>query len=357
MMSTADSPIDATLIGTVPASDSIPASSSIEPLTGGQLTIRTDDRLEFHDRETFLSGTPSPTHSLRLPPHATATPLPNGGLIIAEGTRIRATDDDGTTRWEMTHAPWHSGQWNPRPPGAPAVSPDGTLVSVVVPTLAAHNNPSVLLHDDPPKHRYARDTLLLLDAPSGRIRARRPIGSLASDVTQRWHPDSSLLALSCWTPWYSWSTWWIEPRHDGLHIRGSTTMREVIDFLPDSSRALTLRRAEGIAYNDDRHELAAHDVTADDPVALLDLGELAVDPGNDEFTDAFLLDATHLLVTGRVYLPGRPVTVRHWVCDATTLHPLGRLRYPVPVGTDVTTLGDGSWLTRDGTRLHHWALP
>jgi hypothetical protein len=239
----------------------------------------------------------------------------------------------------------------------PAVSPDGALVSVVVPTLAADGTPAALVQDDPPRHRYARDTLLLLDAVSGRIRARRPVGSIASDVTQRWHPDGSVLALSFWTAWYSWSTWWIEPRHDGLHIRGSTAMREVVDFLPGSSRALTLRRAEGIAHNDDRDELASHEVTADVPVALLDLGELAVDADKDEFADAFLLDAAHVLVTGRVYLPGRPVTVRHWVCSAVTLRPLGRVRYPVPVGTDVTTLGDGSWLTRNGARLHHWALP
>ena len=40
---------------------------------------------------------------------------------------------------------------------------------------------------------------------------------------------------------------------------------------------------------------------------LFDLGELAVDRDNDEFAGAFLIDAAHVLVTGRIYLPGRPV--------------------------------------------------
>ncbi|MEU9010085.1 hypothetical protein AB0D12_09890 [Streptomyces sp. NPDC048479] len=351
MMSTAANPIDATLIGTVPA------TGWIEPLSERRLSVRTDDRLEIHDREAFLAGTPSPTQSLRLPAHSAATPLPDGGLVVAEGTRIRALDPDGSTRWELAHAPWHGGQWNPRPPGAPAASPDGGLVSVVVPTLADGDTPAALVYDDPPRHRYARDALLLIDTASGQVRARRPIGAVASDVTQRWHPDGSLLALSCWTAWYSWSTWWIEPRRDGLHIRGGTTMREVIDFLPVTSRVLTLRRAEAIAHNDDRDELASHDVSADDPAGLLDLGELAVDPDNDEFTGAYLLDTAHVLVTGRVYLPGRPAAVRHWLCDTATLLPLGRVRYPVPVGAEATPLGDGSWLTRDRERLHHWALP
>lgn len=351
MMSTADAPIDAHLIGTVPA------AGSLDPLPGARLSARTDGGLEIHDRDAFLSGTRSPTQSLPLPPHAKATPLPDGGLVVAEGTGIRALDPDGTTRWKVSHAPWHGGRWDPRPPGAPAVSPDGGLVSVVVPTLATEDAPAVLVYDDPPKHGYARDTLLLLDAASGAVRARRPIGAVASDITQRWHPDSSMLALSCWTAWYSWSTWWIEPRHDGLHIRGGTMMREVIDFLPGTSRALTLRRAEGIAFNDDRDELASHDVTTDEQVVLFDLAQVALDPDNDEFTGAFLLDAAHLVVTGQVYFPGRPAAVRHWLWDAVTLHPLGRLRYPVPVGGDVTPLGDGTWLTRDGGRLHHWALP
>ncbi|MEV6398829.1 hypothetical protein AB0M39_29285 [Streptomyces sp. NPDC051907] len=351
MMSSAETPIDATLIGTVPAPD------RVEPLPEGRLAVWTDHRLEIHDRDAFLAGNGSPLHAQPLPPDASATPLPAGGLVAAETARIRRIGPDGRDRWEVAHAPWHGSQWSSRPPGSPAVSPDGRHVSVVVPTLAAKGAPAVLVYDDAQKREYARDTLLLLDAATGEVLARRPIGAVASDVTQRWHPDGSLLALSCWTAWHSWSTWWIEPRHDGLHIRGGAPMREVIDFVPGASRVLTIRRAEGIAPNDDRDELASHEMASDDPHTLIDLGTLAVDPDNDEFSDAFLLDSAHVLVTGQIYLPGRPATVRHWLCDAATLKPLGRVRYPAPVGCEAVPLGDGSWLTRRGERMHHWALP
>ncbi|HZX37807.1 MAG TPA: hypothetical protein VFF37_05645, partial [Streptomyces sp.] len=80
MTSTAEIPIDATLIGTVPA------TGSVTPLSGDRLVVRTDERLEIHDAETFLSGIPAPTQSLRLPPYAAATPLPGGGLVVAEGS-------------------------------------------------------------------------------------------------------------------------------------------------------------------------------------------------------------------------------------------------------------------------------
>ncbi|MFI1396619.1 hypothetical protein [Streptomyces sp. NPDC020681] len=349
MTSTAETPIDATLIGTVPA------TGFVTPLAGRRLAVRTDEALEFHDAETFLSGTLAPLRTLRLPSHAAAAPL-HDGAVVAEGSRIRAISADGATRWELPHARWHGGFQDPRPPGPPAVSPDGSLVSVLVPTLATGKSDAMLISDDPQRPSYQRDTLLLLDAESGAVRARRPIGGVTSDLTQRWHPDGSLLALSCWTAWYSWSTWWIEPRRDGLHIRGGTTMREVIDFLPGASRVLTLRRAELIAHNDDRDELASHDVAADEPAALYDLGKLGINRGNDEFDAAILLDDRHLLVTGRVYPPGRPGLTRHWLCDAGTLRPLGRVRYPAPVGR-VTPLGDGSWLTQGTDGLHHWALP
>ncbi|MFF3324317.1 hypothetical protein [Streptomyces sp. NPDC002889] len=345
MESAAATPIDAVLLGTVSA------PGSVEPLAQGQLAVRHGDRLELHDRAAFLDGaSPSLLHARLLPPYARAAPLPDGTVVLAEGTRIRALDPGGRTRWEVPHPPWRHAPREPRPPGTPAVSPDGRLVCALVPTLAAGVDERLY---------YTRDTLLLLDAASGDVRARRPVGAISSDVTQRWHPDGSLLAVSCWTARYSWSTWWIEPRHDGLHIRGGTTMHEIVGFLPGTTRALTLRRAEGIAHNDDRDELASHEATADEQTAVLNLSDLATDPRSDEFDAAFLLDSAHVLVSGRIHRRGRPPATRHWLCDALTLRPLGRLRYPAPVGRHATPLGDGTWLTRhgQGERLHHWALP
>ena len=254
MKSAAEAPIDATLIGTVPA------VGSVETLSQGPARPqRDDDRLEIHGRETFLSGAPSPTRSLRLPPHAAAAALPDGGLVIAEGTRIPGT------RPRQHHPPGiparRLAQRRVEPPaaGRPGREPRRRAGQRRRSDARRRGDPGRSGLRRPPHHRYARDTLLLLDTVSGEVRARRPIGAVSSAMTQRWHPDGSLLALSCWTAWYSWSTWWIEPLHDGLHIRGGTTMREVIDFLPGVPRVLTLRRAEGMARRDGRDELASHD--------------------------------------------------------------------------------------------------
>ncbi|MGA5267444.1 hypothetical protein [Streptomyces lydicamycinicus] len=126
--------------------------------------------------------------------------------------------------------------------------------------------------------------------------------------------------------------------------------------LPASDRVLTIRRAESMAYQDDRDELALHEATTGEQIALFDLEEIAVDPDYDEFDDAYVLDSGHVLVTGKLKPQGRTPGICHWLFKAATLQPLGRLRYPVPVSEDVTPLGDGAWLTRHGEQLHHWAL-
>ncbi|MEU9603765.1 hypothetical protein [Streptomyces sp. NPDC048057] len=359
MASPAETRIDAVLVGTV---DAAPGSAAVA--AGARLAVRHADLLEVYDTGAFLRGGAAPRCAVEVPPGADGTPLADGA-VLAGPTCVRAVDGAGSVRWEVPHPTWHGGPPHPQAPDAPAVSPDGTLVSAVVPALAEPTGNGTRQRDTPDGPRYGRDVLLLLDAATGRIRAARPVNSRASVVTQRWHPDGSLLALSCWTAWYSWSTWWIEPRRDGLHIRGGTRMREVIGFVPGSARALTLRRAERLAPKDDRDELAAHDITTDEPVAVYDLAALAgrragpldVRRGHNEmFEEAHLLDGRHVLVTARARPGGDGGEApRHWLCNAATLRPVGQLRYPVPVGR-VTPLGDGTWLTGGPHGFHHWAL-
>ncbi|MYT18171.1 hypothetical protein YWIDRAFT_07844 [Streptomyces sp. SceaMP-e96] len=344
-----ETPIGVTLIGEGSAPGAVAA------VTGGRVAVDTGDRVEVYEQRAFLAGARSVLYGLPLPPQAKATLAPDGGFIVAEGAAVRAVNADGSTRWRLPHDPWHGGNRAPRAPGFPAVSPDGKLVSVLTPTLVEDDSRAVLVYDEP-HCSYGRDTLLILDAASGAIRARRPVASVASGLTQHWHPDGATLVVSCWTAWYSWSTWWLDPHTDDAAVRGGTTMREVRGSLPASAQVLTIRRAESIACQDDRDELALHDATTGDQVALFDLEELAADPDSDEFDDTYVLDSEHVLVTGKVYLQGRPPEIRHWLFAAATLQPLGRLQYPASVSRDVTPLGDGTWLTRDGGQLRHWAL-
>ncbi|WP_405835697.1 hypothetical protein OG528_02130 [Streptomyces platensis] len=68
---------------------------------------------------------------------------------------------------------------------------------------------------------------------------------------------------------------------------------------------------------------------------LVDLEELATDPDYDEFDDAYVLDSGHVLVTGKLNPQGRTPEICHWLFQAATLRPLGRLHYPAPVREDV----------------------
>ncbi|QDY75984.1 hypothetical protein [Streptomyces qinzhouensis] len=354
----AGTPIDA-----VPAGAVDTAPGTVVTAAGTLLTLRRADRLELYETAAFLGGG-TPLSSVEVSVTAPAAPL-GDGVVIAEADRVRAVGADGGVRWELPHPPWRGGSGPPKAPGDPAVSPDGTLVGVLVPAPDGGTE----CEEPLPGPCHGRDVLLLVDAVDGRVRASRPLNSRASVVTQRWHPDGRLLALSCWTAWYSWSTWWVAPRRDGLHLRGGTRMREAVGFVPGTDRPLTLRRAERLTPDDDRDELAVHDITTDDPVALYDLAELTGRkpgdraPGKDGhresdpvFEDVCALDGGHLLVTARQQSPGRRPAARHWLCSTATLRPLGALRYPEPAGP-ATALGDGTWLTEGPRGFRRWSLP
>ncbi|MEV5322178.1 hypothetical protein AB0K92_31840 [Streptomyces sp. NPDC052687] len=346
MHATGDDRIDVTPLGTTPE------QGTVEVMDTGRLLVRTPDLVAVHDREGFLAGnTARPGAVLRPQEGERAVPAPDGGFLVAGVSSVRAQGPGGEPRWELRHAPWHGAA---RAHSTPALSPDGRLVSVVVPSLEPDRRKAALVYDLEPGRDYTWDDLLLLDAATGEVLGRRQIRSLASAAVASWRPDGGAVVVSCWTAWHSWSTWWAEPRADGLEVLGGTWMRALVGFLP-GSRLLTQRYAEYLFLDDDRDELATYDLGSGQQTALLDLAELAVDPENDEFFSAVVLDERHLLVPGRVHPGTEAPRIRHWL-DADTLRPLGRIHYPVPVDEDITALGDGTWLTRDSGRLHRWTL-
>ncbi|MCC0100126.1 hypothetical protein K7B10_36155 [Streptomyces flavotricini] len=347
MNTTGDERIGVVALGTTRTRGAVRAAA------GARLLVRTPGLVEVHDREEFLAGrTASASAALRTTDQERVAPTPGGGFVVAGPASVRALDRDGGTLWELPHDPWHGAA---RARSVPAVSPDGRRVGVVVPVLEPDEAKAALVYDAEPDRNYTWDDLLLLDAATGEVLGRRQVRSLASAAVQSWSPDGGALVVSCWTAWQSWSTWWAQPCADGLPILGGTWMHALAGFLP-GSRVLTQRYAEYVFPADDRDELGAYDLGSGDQVAALDLAELAVDPEDDEFFSAEVLDAHHVLVPGRVHPDGGPPRMRHWLLNADTLRPIGRLDYPVPVGEEVTALDDGTWLTQDGDRLHRWGL-
>ncbi|NXY93803.1 hypothetical protein HYE82_05195 [Streptomyces sp. BR123] len=321
MNTTGDERIEVVPLGTTRA------QGTVEAIAGGRLLVRTPGLVEVHDREDFLAGKAGgATAALRTQEQERAVPTPDGGFVVAGVASVRALGPAGGPRWELPHAPWHG---TARAHSTPAVSPDGRLVSVVVPVLEPDREKAALVYDLEPDRNYTWDDLLLLDAATGEVLGRRQLRSLASAAVQSWHPDGGALMVSCWTAWQSWSTWWAEQHADGMRILGGAWMRALTGFLP-GSRVLTQRYAEHVFPDDDRDELAAYDLGSGEQTALLDLAELAVDPENDEFFSAEVLDGHHVLVPGRVYPGGGAPETRHWLLNADTLRPLGRLDYPAP---------------------------
>ncbi|GAB3835046.1 hypothetical protein GCM10027610_031920 [Dactylosporangium cerinum] len=203
-------PVDVRLVGTAPAPLGPVLTASWE---GAVVAVQDADHLLAYERAAVLARVPEPARRMVLPAHARATLSPDGGLVvIAEGSAVRAVDPSGALRWELPHDPWHGGHREPRPPCAPAVSPDGRFVSVVLPCLARDGEPALLVYDSEPRRRYTNDRLVLVDAATGRIHGERPVTAVSSTVAQRWSPDGTELVITCWTAWYSWAMYRVTVR-------------------------------------------------------------------------------------------------------------------------------------------------
>ncbi|MFF3325000.1 hypothetical protein [Streptomyces sp. NPDC002889] len=346
----------------------------MEPLPGGRVLLSRTPvtpggtwRLEVHERESllrgevFLLGRSQPLSSLTLP-SPSAWPVPDGSFVVTDGTTVWSVAADGSRHWQLTDELRPVGAEWFRVRGTPSVSPDGSLVAVVVSMpVTERSEPSApvsFVHDGPQPSPSSSDVLLLLDTTSGEVLQRLAVAVESVDSRLLWHPDGALLAVSCWGLWHSWTTHWFEVRRNALHRLGGMTMGEAAAFVPGSSRLLTVRRAEGFALDDDVNALASYDTLTSERLAHVDHGKLLIAPDSVQYADLHPLDATRVILeSSRLLGDSSRWESVHWLCDADSLLPLGRLRYPQgPVPPVVRPLGDGTWLTRQGSRVHHWSL-
>lgn len=348
---------------------------SIELLTGGRVLLMRPPVAgsdswthEVHERESLLSGAgflsrrSQPLSSLELSSISVGA-APDGTFVASEGTTVWCVAPDGSRRWQLADdvrpaaAEWF------RVRGKPSVSPDGSQVAVVVSMPVTEDDepsePASFVYDGPRPEGASTDVLLLLDTASGEVLARQEAALNSVDARFVWHPAGGLLAASCWGLWQSWTTHWFEADGSGLRRLGGMTMGEAGAFVPGSSRLLTVRRAENFALDDDVNELASYDPRTSERLALVDHEKLLVAPDSPGHTDVHPLDSQRVILeSSRLHEGGKHWETVHWLLDAHSLRPLGRLRYPggsVPSG--VKALGDGTWLTRlRGSLVRHWAL-
>ncbi|MGW2561611.1 hypothetical protein ACWCXB_20605 [Streptomyces sp. NPDC001514] len=340
----------------------------IEPLPGGRLLLRRPEVLEVHERESllgdkgFLSTRSRPVSSLVRPSGSVrnAAPTPDGGWVISERRKVWSVGYDGTLRWQLRDTGLPEGVRGSVVLGDPSVSPDGSLAAVVLSTVVTEPSEPVrsrrARRAGPRPSPYSSDVLLLLDPASGEVIGRHETGTEALTAELKWHPDGGVLAVSCWS--FSWTTHWLEARLDGLHHLGGPTEGEAEFFVPRSERLLTMERAQGLTSDDDLHQVAVHDIRTSECLALFHR-KLPATPDSGIDMDVYPLDASRV-IAGSNRRPGHgPLRdAAHWLCDAETLRPLGRLRYPDSVALGhVRPLGDGTWLTQHGSRVDHWALP
>ncbi|MGW0801414.1 hypothetical protein [Nonomuraea sp. NPDC002799] len=307
-----------------------------------------DGEFVAFDRASFFAGNPAVVDRRPREPGAMAALTPDGTtLVVAAADSIRAFSGDRLL-WEHRHGRWSvqgfraPGQIAPRAV-RPAVSPDGTRVSVLVAGAET----------DPNGTRRVWSTWLLLDTVTGGVLAEHRLGFPTLEVTQRWHADSRHLTISRWVDWESWRTMYVDMTEQPLRTRWILGMREVTDLL-SPSRILSLRRAEYIAAADDRAEVTLHEITGSQEREVARLDVLRLGGGfNEEPHDVRGLGSDHVL-----FSPG----ASHLLLDAEGLRPLGRLDYPDGrAGPSIAPLPDGTWLTTDTSgegipRLRHWAL-
>ncbi|MFI5533017.1 hypothetical protein ACIA8O_31215 [Kitasatospora sp. NPDC051853] len=317
-------------------------------LRDGDALVLLDLVEAFGGREAVLARVPNPWPGHRLPAGAATE---GGDLVVLPGHRsVRALEADGRTRWEHRHGcradgphrhegeePCSGRSWH----GSCGMSPDGTVVwAHVLPDLD-HSDPDADSHEE----------WLVLDATDGAVLGRARIEGGSQGSHHLPHPDDGLMLLATGQGQDG------SPAYLGHWDGTALTVRE----LGDGFRIPTSVHPSGRAFLSTPHSggpLHLHRLPDGTALTGRHADDLSTGPGHRPRWDyvAGFVDP-HTVVAGTYDLPRHDDTRRHWLLDALTLRPLGRIDYPVPVAGHPVGLGDGSWVTAaaDGTALHRWS--
>lgn len=288
---------------------------------------------------------------------------PDGSLIVLSGQRsVRALDPDGRTRWEYRHGCWGDGPHRHDGPGpCPGLFSGSVQVGADGRHVWAHVLPDVD-HGDPEADSY--EQWVLLDAADGTVLGHARVEGGSQGSRQLPHPDGSRMILATGQGQDG------SPAYAGHWDGSALTVGEIgdgfrvpVDLHPGGRAFLSTPHGHDPLL---LHRFPDSRVLMDrDAVDLTD-GEGNTDGDGPEpawdlvagFVDGYTV------IAGAYDVRHHREAPRHWLLDALTLRPLGRVAYPdrdpgrdPDGGGHPVALGDGTWLTlaADGTTLNRWA--
>ncbi|MFG2863791.1 hypothetical protein [Streptomyces sioyaensis] len=261
------------------------------------------------------------------------TPTRNG-FAVSRYDSVSYHSRSGAVEWSFRHFPWED---DPIGSGACAEASDGSHLLAVVPGTP----------DD--AGEYPGDRCVLLDSGTGNVVDETLLPSFSAsytlDVPFRQVSTFFLSAGQGQDDAYSWRVDIVDGRlhlmelasgmervtgaqHDRVLVQGvGGSWLQMRSAVPDG----TPRIEAEVTSEDVRAEQESY-ITGDS--GFVDDSHVIAAVGDEwwsEDTEHFLLDAADL-------------TVRH------------RLRYPFPIGLVPKALGDGTWITSNGTDVHRWRI-
>ncbi|MFG2622913.1 hypothetical protein ACGFXC_35410 [Streptomyces sp. NPDC048507] len=329
----------------LPGGDGLVGGFGFEGRAGGprRALLPNGHELEVYDLDELFAGERAPAAVLPLPwpgwDRGVHSVSPDGSYAVFSGQRaVRAVAaDGGATLWEYRHGCWGARTGHPHTGdehevcdgyahGSCRVSDDGRLVWAHVAD-------------------GERELWVVLDATDGRELARLPLDGAAAGSHHRSHPDGVHMGLS------------IGMGQDGILLHWARWNGE---RLIDWDLNETLDRILTDVHPAHRGFLTVEHYGADLHLHALDGSVLAAaTPDGHGGPEApppswghgcGFVDADTVIA---------PTAEDHWLLDARTLEVRGRVAYPGgPATGHVLPLGDGTWLTYDGTSrtLGRWAV-
>ncbi|MEU3615324.1 hypothetical protein ABZ725_23790 [Streptomyces sp. NPDC006872] len=314
--------------------------------------LQNGHELEVYDLHEVFAGERAPAAVFPLPwpgwDRGVHSVSPDGLVAVFSGQRaVRAVGNGGETLWEYRH-----GCWGPQL-GHPHTGDDQEVCRGIEhgSCRVSDDGRFVWAHVVEPQERGGRECWVVLDAWDGRELARLPLDSAAAGSFHLSHPDGIHMGLCIGMGQDGILLYWA--RWDGEEL----TARD-LDETTDRDRILT-----------DVHTGHAGFLTVEQDGADLQLHALdgvVLAHGEPEWADEYppywddgcgFVDAD-TVIASTLESDEDPEQAHHWLLDAHTLEIRGSVAYPTGrVDSYVRPLGDGTWLTYDGSSetLSRWS--